>query len=98
MIFTNDRLSIGEVIYPSEIGNQISILSSSVVDSKQFTISGTFALSLWLMILFTYVFCITANVFIKYITYKKSKKYMDIKDIIINLILSHFLVLIGKRK
>ncbi len=95
MIYTNDRLKITEYIYPTTVGNEISILSSSESQTNLFAIFSSFKFSAWITILSTFIISITLNSFKPL---KNERKKFKILETVMTITLDHLLILIGKCK
>ena len=97
MAYTDERLKISEAIYPLIIGNQITILSSVSMQESALALFSSFQCTVWIAILMFFTLCLALNTIQTYLDQKKNKIPFYIPEIIISLVLDHFLALIGKR-
>lgn len=98
MAYTNDRLALCESIYPVIIGNQITLLSSAVMENSALDLFSAFQLNVWITILLLFIFSIILNIIKTCKDHQKLNTSFELKDVIISLILDHILALICKRE
>ena len=94
MAYTSDRLNFIESIYPISIGNQITLLSTPIVQFNYFAIFSSFRLTAWITILLTFIFSVIIN---SLKLMKNEVKRCKFVEIAVAIIIDHFLIIIGKR-
>ena len=98
MVYTNDRLSIGESLYTGMVGNQITILSGQVYEPGKLSLFSSFRISTWCTIFAIFIICAAIMIHNACFKYRNDLAKTSLLEITVCVILDHLLMLIGKCK
>jgi len=98
MVYDYDRHGVSELVYPMHVNHQEALLSRSPVTSHKFIILSSIQFSAWILILLLFMVCVVFNVMKAYVIHRKYNIRFYAFDVIISVVLDHFLILIGKCK